>query len=60
VTVTGGVPDIRDHLAEAMVVVVPLRYGSGARQKILEAWCMEKCVVRRLHYRRCGRLGVST
>jgi len=45
VTVTGGVPDIRDHLAGATVVVVPLRYGSGARQKILEAWCMETCVV---------------
>lgn len=45
VHVTGGVPDIRSHLAAAAVVVVPLRYGSGARQKILEAWCMEKCVV---------------
>jgi glycosyltransferase involved in cell wall biosynthesis len=43
--VTGGVPDIRVFLASAAVVVVPLRYGSGARQKILEAWCMEKCVV---------------
>lgn len=39
------VPDIRDHLAPASVVVVPLRFGSGARQKILEAWSMEKCVV---------------
>jgi glycosyltransferase involved in cell wall biosynthesis len=39
------VPDIRTHLASAAVVVVPLRYGSGARQKILEAWSMEKCVV---------------
>lgn len=45
VHVTGGVPDIRPFLASATVVVVPLRYGSGARQKILEAWCMEKCVV---------------
>jgi glycosyltransferase involved in cell wall biosynthesis len=45
VHVTGGVPDIRPYLADATVVVVPLRYGSGARQKILEAWCMEKCVV---------------
>ena len=26
-------------------VVVPLRFGSGMRQKILEAWAMEKCVV---------------
>jgi glycosyltransferase involved in cell wall biosynthesis len=45
VHVTGDVPDIRPYLAEAAVVVVPLRYGSGSRQKILEAWCMEKCVV---------------
>ncbi|MBS1968258.1 MAG: glycosyltransferase [Chloroflexi bacterium SZAS-1] len=45
VHVTGGVPDIRPFIASAAVVVVPLRYGSGARQKILEAWGMEKCVV---------------
>lgn len=45
VHVTGDVPDIRPYLAEAAVVVVPLQYGSGSRQKILEAWCMEKCVV---------------
>lgn len=45
VRVTGEVPDIRVYLAEAVVAVVPLRYGSGARQKILEAWCMETCVV---------------
>ena len=40
-----NVPDIRTHLRPACVVVVPLRYGSGSRQKILEAWSMEKCVV---------------
>ncbi|MGE3507843.1 MAG: glycosyltransferase [Vicinamibacterales bacterium] len=45
VRVTGEVPDIRVYLAEAVVAVVPLRYGSGARLKILEAWCMETCVV---------------
>ncbi len=45
VTVFADVPDIRAHIAEAAVVVAPLRYGSGARQKILEAWSMEKCVV---------------
>ena len=45
VRVFADVPDIRSHIAEASVVVVPLRYGSGARQKILEAWSMEKCVV---------------
>jgi glycosyltransferase involved in cell wall biosynthesis len=45
ITVTGEVPDIRPHLASATVVVVPLTYGSGSRQKILEAWAVERCVV---------------
>lgn len=45
VEVAGAVPDVRPHLASASVVVVPLRFGSGARQKILEAWCAGRCVV---------------
>ena len=45
VVVTGFVPDMRPYIAQAGVVVVPLRYGSGMRNKILEAWAMEKCVV---------------
>lgn len=45
VFVTGEVPDTRPYLAAAAVVVVPIRYGSGVRNKILEAWSMEKCVV---------------
>ncbi len=45
VRVTADVDDIRPALAGASVFVVPLRYGAGARQKILEAWCMERCVV---------------
>lgn len=45
VEVTGEVPDVRPHLAAAQVVVVPLRFGAGARQKILEAWAMQRCVV---------------
>jgi glycosyltransferase involved in cell wall biosynthesis len=45
VRVTGAVPDIRPYLASATVVVVPLTYGSGSRQKILEAWAVERCVV---------------
>lgn len=45
VTVTGLVPDIREYMAKAAVIVVPLRFGSGVRNKILEAWAMEKCVV---------------
>jgi glycosyltransferase involved in cell wall biosynthesis len=38
VTLTGQVPDIVDELARADVVVVPLRYASGTRLKILEAF----------------------
>jgi len=47
VRVTGTVPDMRPLFLEAAVVVVPLRIGSGARNKILEAWA-------------CGRPVVST
>jgi glycosyltransferase involved in cell wall biosynthesis len=45
VRVFADVPDIRTHIAAAAVVVAPLRFGSGSRNKILEAWGMEKCVV---------------
>jgi len=38
VTVTGRVPDMSAELAGADVVVVPLRFGSGTRLKILEAF----------------------
>lgn len=37
VVVTGFVQDIRTELARADVIVVPIRYGSGTRVKILEA-----------------------
>lgn len=45
VTVTGTVTDTRIFLAEAAIIVVPLRFGSGVRNKILEAWGMQKCIV---------------
>jgi glycosyltransferase involved in cell wall biosynthesis len=45
VVVTGYVPDIRPYIAKATLFVVPLRFGAGTRQKILEAWAMQKCVV---------------
>lgn len=45
VRVTGAVVDTRPYFAAASVVVVPLRFASGARYKILEAWVMNKCVV---------------
>ena len=45
VIVSGYVDDIRPYMAQAGVIVVPLRFGSGMRNKILEAWSMKKCVV---------------
>ncbi len=41
----GEVPDVRPYLAQAAVVVVPLRIGGGSRIKILEALAMGKAVV---------------
>jgi glycosyltransferase involved in cell wall biosynthesis len=43
--VTGTVDDVRPHLEEASVYVVPLRAGSGTRMKIFEALAMAKPVV---------------
>lgn len=45
VEVTGTVDDVRPYLAEAAVVVVPLRIGGGSRLKILEALAMRKAVL---------------
>lgn len=45
VRVTGTVQDIRPFVADAAVVVVPLRVGGGTRLKIFEALAMGKAVV---------------
>ncbi len=45
VRVTGEVPDMRPLFQAASVVVVPLRFASGARNKILEAWACGRAVV---------------
>jgi sugar transferase (PEP-CTERM/EpsH1 system associated) len=37
IAVTGHVPDVRPHLAEAAVAVAPLRLARGTQNKILEA-----------------------
>lgn len=42
---TGTVPDMRPYLLTATVVVVPLRFGSGTRIKILEACAAGKPIV---------------
>jgi glycosyltransferase involved in cell wall biosynthesis len=44
-TVTGSVPDIRPHMAQGHVVVIPLRVGSGTRIKAFEAMAMGRPVV---------------
>jgi glycosyltransferase involved in cell wall biosynthesis len=45
VSLLGSVDDVRPHLAEAGLFVVPLRIGGGTRLKILEAWAMGKAVL---------------
>jgi sugar transferase (PEP-CTERM/EpsH1 system associated) len=45
VHVTGFVPDVRPYLAQASVFVCPLLSGAGIKNKILQAWAMEKPVV---------------
>ncbi len=45
IAVVGRVPDITTELARADVVVVPVRYGSGTRLKILEAFAHRVPVV---------------
>lgn len=45
ITVTGAVPDTRPYIADAGVVVVPLRVGGGTRLKVLEAMAMARPIV---------------
>jgi len=45
VEVTGAVPDVRDHLAEADLAVAPLRVARGLQNKVLEAMAMALPVV---------------
>lgn len=45
VELIANVPDIRPYFRNARVYVVPIRYGGGVRQKILEAWAVGLPVV---------------
>lgn len=45
IRVTGRVDDVRPHVAEGEVYIVPLRIGGGTRLKIFEAMSMAKAVV---------------
>jgi sugar transferase (PEP-CTERM/EpsH1 system associated) len=45
IEVTGRVEDVRPHVADGTVYIVPLRIGGGTRLKIFEAMSMAKAVV---------------
>jgi len=45
VEVTGFVDDVRTYVQEASVFVCPLRFGSGVKNKILQAWSLSMPVV---------------
>lgn len=45
IIVTGFVQELRDFMRKAKVVVCPIITGTGVRNKILQAWAMEKPVV---------------
>ncbi len=45
VIVTGFVPDMREYIARATVVVMPLRAGAGTKHRVFQALCMKKPVV---------------
>jgi len=45
IIVTGEVKDIKEYISKAEVVVVPLRIGSGLRNKVLHAMACGKTVV---------------
>lgn len=45
IVVTGYVDDIREYIARAAVVVMPLRIGAGTKHRILQALAMKKAVV---------------
>ncbi|QEL17214.1 TIGR03087 family PEP-CTERM/XrtA system glycosyltransferase [Limnoglobus roseus] len=45
VKLIGQVPDVRPHLAEAAVAVVPMRLSRGLQNKVLEALAMGKATV---------------
>jgi len=45
IIITGFVEDIREYLDKATIYISPLRFGSGIKNKILEAMAMSKIVL---------------
>ena len=44
-TVTGFVPDMREYVGKASVIVMPLRAGAGTKHRVFQALAMKKPVV---------------
>jgi len=45
IEVVGFAPDLRDEIARATAVLVPLRIGTGTKNKVMQALAMERAVV---------------
>jgi glycosyltransferase involved in cell wall biosynthesis len=45
IRICGGVDDLQQHLAEAAIVVTPLRFGGGIRLKVLETLAAGRALV---------------
>jgi glycosyltransferase involved in cell wall biosynthesis len=45
VIVTGTVDDVRKYISDSELIVVPLRMGSGLRNKVIQAMACGKCVI---------------
>ena len=45
IIVTGEIKDIKEHILKSEVIVVPLRMGSGLRNKVIQAMACGKTVV---------------
>jgi len=45
IIITGGVEDLRGYISRSKVVVVPIKTGTGTRNKILQSWAMARPVV---------------
>ncbi len=45
ISVTGTVPDMRPHIGQAALTILPMRYGVGIQNKVLEAMAMATPVI---------------
>jgi glycosyltransferase involved in cell wall biosynthesis len=45
IIVTGTVDDVRKYISDSELIVVPLRMGTGLRNKVIQAMACGKCVI---------------